>query len=234
MKRNLIPVYVAVFLIGATALWYFGHHRPAQKILEAEPKRVYKSTPLQPEGLSVTSNPSTNSTQEANEGDTDIEVEGIDTETENMANAATPEKNDNRQELSEDTDSDELNPQEELSVEDAAAAETFEKYFTAESEYQTAQEVAKEALKSGNNERIKAATEALKQARLQRNAALQNLAAYSEDAAEILAQVKETEKRADEVAAAFEDGYDAGMQELLAEFPFLRDMLIERGYLPSE
>ena len=38
MKRNLIPIYVALFLIGATALWYFGHHRPAQKILAAEPQ----------------------------------------------------------------------------------------------------------------------------------------------------------------------------------------------------
>ena len=56
MKRNLISIYVALFLIGATALWYFGHHRPAQKILAAEPQKVYKSTPLQPEGLSVKPN----------------------------------------------------------------------------------------------------------------------------------------------------------------------------------
>ena len=226
MKRYFMPIYVALFLIGATALWYFGHHRPAQKILEAEPQKVYKSTPLQPEGLSVKPMPS-DSIQKPREEDTDIEVESID-------NATTSEKIDDSQVHSEDADSEEPTSQEALSAEDAAAAETFEKYFTAESEYQTAQEIAKEALKSGNNERIKAATEALRQARLQRNEALQNLAAYSEDAAEILAQVKETEKRADEVAAAFEDGYDAGMQELLAEFPFLRDMLIERGYLPSE
>ena len=226
MKKYLIPIYIVLFLIGATALWYFGHHRPAQKILEAEPQKVYKSTPLQPEGLSVKPMPS-DSIQKPREEDTDIEVESID-------NATTSEKIDDSQVHSEDADSEEPTSQEALSAEDAAAAETFEKYFTAESEYQTAQEIAKEALKSGNNERIKAATEALRQARLQRNEALQNLAAYSEDAAEILAQVKETEKRADEVAAAFEDGYDAGMQELLAEFPFLRDMLIERGYLPSE
>ncbi len=226
MKKYLIPIYIVLFLIGATALWYFGHHRPAQKILEAEPQKVYKSTSLQPEGLSVKPMPS-DSIQKPREEDTDIEVESID-------NATTSEKIDDSQVHSEDADSEEPTSQEALSAEDAAAAETFEKYFTAESEYQTAQEIAKEALKSGNNERIKAATEALRQARLQRNEALQNLAAYSEDAAEILAQVKETEKRADEVAAAFEDGYDAGMQELLAEFPFLRDMLIERGYLPSE
>ena len=226
MKKYLIPIYIVLFLIGATALWYFGHHRPTQKILEAEPQKVYKSTPLQPEGLSVKPMPS-DSIQKPREEDTDIEVESID-------NATTSEKIDDSQVHSEDADSEEPTSQEALSAEDAAAAETFEKYFTAESEYQTAQEIAKEALKSGNNERIKAATEALRQARLQRNEALQNLAAYSEDAAEILAQVKETEKRADEVAAAFEDGYDAGMQELLAEFPFLRDMLIERGYLPSE
>ena len=186
MKKYLIPIYIVLFLIGATALWYFGHHRPAQKILEAEPQKVYKSTPLQPEGLSVKPMPS-DSIQKPREEDTDIEVESID-------NATTSEKIDDSQGHSEDADSEEPTSQEALSAEDAAAAETFEKYFTAESEYQTAQEIAKEALKSGNNERIKAATEALRQARLQRNEALQNLAAYSEDAAEILAQVKGNRK----------------------------------------
>ena len=42
MKRPLMPTYIALFLIGATALWYFGHHRPAQKILEAEPRKIYR------------------------------------------------------------------------------------------------------------------------------------------------------------------------------------------------
>ena len=39
MRKYPMPIYLVLFLIGATALWYFGHHCPAQKILEAEPKK---------------------------------------------------------------------------------------------------------------------------------------------------------------------------------------------------
>ena len=41
-------------------------------------------------------------------------------------------------------------------------AEAFEKYLTSESEYQAETEVLTEALKSGNSERIKSATNALR------------------------------------------------------------------------
>ena len=44
MKNFLVPIYIFIFLLGATALWYFGHHRPVQQILNAEPKKVYKTT----------------------------------------------------------------------------------------------------------------------------------------------------------------------------------------------
>ena len=42
MRKYPMLIYVVIFLIGATALWYFGHHRPAQRLLKAEPKKVYK------------------------------------------------------------------------------------------------------------------------------------------------------------------------------------------------
>ncbi|MDE0684024.1 MAG: hypothetical protein OXI63_13990, partial [Candidatus Poribacteria bacterium] len=126
--------------------------------------------------------------------------------------------------------------QETSSTEDAAAAEAFEKYFTAESEYQTAQEGMGEAFDSKNGERIKSATNALREARLRRNEALENLAVYSNDAVEILAQVWETERRTDETIAALkaEDAVAAqkrleAQQELFEKFPFLRDLLIEHG-----
>ncbi len=234
MKRHPIPIYVAVFLIGATALWYFGHHRPAQKILEAEPKRVYKSTPLQPEGFSVKPIPS-DSIQKPREEDTDIDVENVD-------NAATSEKIDDSHVHSEGADSEEPMSQELLSTEDAAAAEAFEKYVTAESDYQAAQErlkkafpfkntdpavsaiqEAKEALaesdhqavieelgkvlvsfESMDTDQIKSAVEAFREAELRRNEALENLAVYSEDAAEMLAQVKEAERRENEKRAESE------------------------------
>lgn len=231
MKKYPMLIYVVLFFIGATALWYFGHHRPAQKLLTAEPEMVYKSTPLQPSSdLSVKPEPS-DTIQKPREGDA-----GIDTESKDMGNTATSEKIDASQVHSENADAEESMSQEASSTENAAAAEAFEKYFTAESEYQTAQESMVEAFDTRNSERIKSATNALREAGLRRNEALQNLAVYSEDAMEILAQVWETERRADEVIAALkaEDAVAEqkrleAQQELFEKYPFLRDMLIQNG-----
>lgn len=47
MQKLSTFAYLAFFLIGATALWYFGHHRPTQEILTAEPRKIYRPvTPL--------------------------------------------------------------------------------------------------------------------------------------------------------------------------------------------
>ena len=46
MKKFNVTIYVVIFVLGATALWYFGHHRPTQQILNAEPKKVYKPVPI--------------------------------------------------------------------------------------------------------------------------------------------------------------------------------------------
>ena len=46
MKNFLVPIYIVIFFLSATAFWYFGHHRPAQQILNAEPKHVYISVPI--------------------------------------------------------------------------------------------------------------------------------------------------------------------------------------------
>ena len=251
MRKYLMPIYVVLFLIGATALWYFGHHRPAQKILEAEPKRVYKSTPLQPEGLSLKPIPS-DSIQESREDDTDIG-------TENTDNAATSEKIDDSQVHSEDADSEELVSQAAISAEDAAAAEAFEKYLTAESDYQAAEErlkrvfpfkdtdpamsaarEAKEALaesdyqavveelgevlvsfESMDTDQIKSAVEAFNEAKLRRKEALENLAVYSEDAAEMLAQVKEAERRESEERSESE----RRLRELRTQFRNIQDQV---------
>ncbi|MCG9130790.1 hypothetical protein J5I95_03820 [Candidatus Poribacteria bacterium] len=227
MRKYLTPIYVVLFLIGATALWYFGHHRPAQKILEAEPKKIYKSTPLPPKGLSVKPVPS-DAIQEPREADTDIAVEDID-------NAAMSKKIDDSQSHSEAVDSEESMPQEALLTKDAAA-EAYEKYLTAEADYQAAQERLKQvfpfkdtdhamsvtqetekalaesdhqaaieglgkvivSLESIDRDQIRSAVEAFKEAKLRRNEALENLAAYSENAAEMLAQVKEAERQENE------------------------------------
>ena len=233
MRKSLTPIYIVLFLIGATALWYFGHHRPAQKILEAEPKKIYKSTPLPPKNLSVKPAPS-DAIQEPREEDTDIEVEGVD-------NTPTPEKMDSNQDWNAGEGADKLVLQEDISVDDPAAAEAFEKYITAEADYQAALETFNKTLnidqiRSSQEETLEALKkfdqqaaleslnrtlslynrdelEALKEARRRRKEALQNLAPYSEDAAKLLEEITEKEKRAEERIA----GYEAKIRELEAQ-----------------
>ena len=243
MRKYLMPIYVVLFLIGATALWYFGHHRPAQQLLKAEPKKIYKSTPLPPKGLSAKPVPS-----EA------IQAPRIDTniETENTDPAATPEKLDNNQDRAEVTDVDELVIQEGLSVEDtAAAAEAFEKYVKAEADYQAAreklemalktsianskavtealaasdQQAAQEMLNNNNSDQLLPIGKAYIEAKSRRDEALENLAVYSEDAAEMLAQIKEAEKRENEMRTETVSEYDREIRELEAEVRELDEIL---------
>ena len=202
MKRSLMPTYIALFLIGATALWYFGHHRPAQKILEVEPKRVYKSTPLQPKSLPVTST-SSNPTHGINEGDTDIETEAIDIESEDMDSAVISEKIDNSQDRSADPDSDAFIPQEVLSPKEAAAIKVYEE---AQSEYLAAQDILQTALDTRPIDwnRISSANNNFKNAARNRKEALQELAPYSEDAARLLKEIEDAEERSDKKRAEFD------------------------------
>ena len=202
MKRYLMPTYIALFLIGGTALWYFGHHRPAQKILEVEPKRVYKSTPFQPKSLPVTST-SLEPTHGINEEGTDIEIEAIDTELEDIDNATISEKTDNNQDRSADPDSDAFIPQEALSPKEAAAIKVYEE---AQSEYLAAQDILQAALDARpiDWDRISSANNNFKHAARNRKKALQDLAPYSEDAARLLERIKGAEERSDEKRAEFD------------------------------
>lgn len=43
MKKSF-PLMLFVFLLGATALWYFEIQRPSQKMLNSKPKTIYKTT----------------------------------------------------------------------------------------------------------------------------------------------------------------------------------------------
>ena len=214
MRKYPMPIYIVLFLIGATALWYFGHHRPAQRLLKAEPKKVYKSTtPLQPSRLSVEPVPS-DTMQEPRDGNT---------KTEDTDNAAMPEKLDNSWNQNEDTNSDKLLPQEGLATEDPAAAEAYEKYLTAESEYLAAQDMLQAALEARpiDWDRISDETDNLKNAGRRRKEALQNLAPYSEDAAKLLEKMKENEKRAEEMTA----GLKAEIREYEAEIREMAEIL---------
>ncbi|MDE0084425.1 MAG: hypothetical protein OXU23_01835 [Candidatus Poribacteria bacterium] len=49
MKKYRVLTYLIFGLLGATIFWYFGHYRPAQKILKAEPVKKYNTvTPIKP------------------------------------------------------------------------------------------------------------------------------------------------------------------------------------------
>ena len=218
MRKYLTPIYVLLFLIGATALWYFGHHRPAQKILETDPVKVYKSTSLQPEELSVKSTPS-DVIQEPREGDTDREAEGIDIESEDMANAATSEKTDKDQDQVKDTGFDKLVPQDGLLTEDPAAAKAYEKYLIAESEYLAAQDILKAALDARpiDWDRIKSATNDSKNAARRRKEALQNLAPYSEAAVKLLEEMEEAERQSEEIMAEIREDDTRKIEDIIQE-----------------
>ena len=247
MKKYLIPIYITLFMIGVVALWYFGHHRPVQKILQAEPQTVYKSTSQQPSDLSVKPIPS-DSTQVFPDEDTDTEGEGID-------NASTSENMDSNQESRAGADKP---IQEDLLVDDPAA-EAYEKYASAELEYQAAQETLKKVFPFKNNDpamsaakeakeaisksdyqagieklttvltafenmdtaQIESAVEAYKEAKLRRNEALENLADYSEDAAEMLAELKEVERQENEARVQS----DRRLRELRKEFRNIQDQV---------
>ena len=219
MRKYLMLIYAVLFFIGATALWYFGHHRPAQKILEAEPKRVYKTTSVEPKSLPVPSTLS-DATQGINESSTGVEVEAIDTTSEDMANAATSEKIDNSQERSGNSDSDAFMPQEALSVEEATALEAYE---AAESEYLAAQDRLKAALDARpiDWERISSATNDLKNAARHRKEALQNLVPYSEAAVKLLEKMEAAERQSEEIMA----GYKAESREYETELREMKEIL---------
>ena len=221
MRKYLMPIYLVLFLMGATALWYFGHHRPAQKILEAEPKRVYKTIPLQPEDSSVKPTPS-DAIQKPREADIDRDAESIDIESEDMANTATPkkmDKNDKNQDQVEDTSFDKLVPQEGLETKDPAAAEAYEKYFTAESEYLAAQDRLKDALdvRPIDWDLIESATNDSENAARHRKEALQNLAPYSEEAAKLLEEMEKAEKTAEEIMSEIREDDTRKPEDIISE-----------------
>ena len=187
--------------------------------------KVYKSTPLQPEELSVKSTPS-DVIQEPREGDTDREAEGIDidsedidTESEDMANAATSEKTDKDQDQVKDTSFDKLVPQDGLSTEDPAAAEAYEKYLIAESAYLDAQDILKAALEARpiDWDRIKSATNDLKNAARHRKEALQNLAPYSEAAVKLLEEMEKAERRAEEIVSEIREDDMREVEDIILE-----------------
>lgn len=176
MKRFLIATCVLICIIGIFAVWYFGHQSTDSEELKGESK---DSLPIEnhPQEESSVSEP----TQKTGKDDTagEIETKRENSYTEKVNAAGSPAKN---AVLEGEKDDQTL-----LSAEDIAAGAAFEAYAKSEIVHKSAISKFKEALESGDSASLEAATETLKNARLNREEALRNLAPYSEAAAEILA-----------------------------------------------
>lgn len=125
MKNFRRPVYIALFLIAATAVWYFGHHRPAEKILKAEPKKVYRTT-LPPQNVPPVDSKSPINPAQTSQG-TEVEA-GV----ENMHGPSTTALPDeplpfSTQEVSGEQSGEGSMQQDTPSTEEVAAREAFEK-----------------------------------------------------------------------------------------------------------
>jgi len=196
MKKYVIPTCVVICVIGIFAVWYFGYQSSNPEELKSESK---DSLPIENHPQEESSVPE--STQKTDKGDTagEIETKRENSNTEKVNPAGNTDKNDVLE--------GEKEHQKLPSAEDIAAGAAFEAYAIAEMEYGLAIETAKEALKVKpiDNQRLKSATDDLKNARLRREAALRNLVPYSEAAAEMLAadeaRAAEAEKVIDRITA---------------------------------
>ena len=224
MKKFRIPIYIAIFLIGGTSLWYFGHHRPAQKILTADPVKIYSG---QPETVDTTQVEVPSSVTPA-QMDTTPEEDKMETPNAklkaDMDTTAPLTKNGEVNDPIDSTLSEEPGPQDIPSDEEVAA---FEDFFEAQSTYEGAQEQAIVALRSADREQIRLATEALRNTRLKRKDTLEKLAVYSEDAAELFIQAEAAAQDIDEQMAAFKAERRAEILRLMEEHPLLRDLFEE-------
>ncbi len=48
MKRFRLPIFIIVLVICVTGVWFFGWHRPNQKLRNAEPQEIYNTMPTMP------------------------------------------------------------------------------------------------------------------------------------------------------------------------------------------
>ncbi len=167
MKRFLIPTCVVLCIIGIFALWYFGHQSTDPEELKNESKDI---SPSVPDATRKTSK---------NDAAGEIEIKGDNSNTEKVNTAGSTAK--------KVVLEGEKEHQQSPSAEDVAAGAAFEAYANSEIAYKSAISKFKEALEFGDTSSIESATDTLKNARLNREETLRNLAPYSEAAAEILA-----------------------------------------------
>lgn len=158
MKRFLVPIYLFLFLLSSTAIWYFGHYRPAQAILKAEPKKVYKETLVAPAAKIIEKQATADHAHQGvtpGQGDTDINrfyTSSLTLESTDTVGADTVLQSQNDVEgilpPHKHTESEHSHSQEELAAEAAEfemiRAETAEMLANAKGELEAAQPLLKE------------------------------------------------------------------------------------------
>lgn len=232
MKKFLIPTCIVFCLLGA-ALWYFGHHRSDQKELKSESKdSVLIENHLQRDS-SVPE-----ATQKTDRGNTAGEIDSEKVGP-NAADGTTKNV----------VLEDEKEHQKPPSAEDVAAANAFEAYVKAEIEFDFFTESLKEALEATplDWEHINSVHKDRKDAMVRRKEALQNLAAYSEAAAEILAAeatlsaedaariaaIKEELDREKADMITDEQKRSAGIEEMRRQIEEMRKQIFD-GFSPEQ
>ena len=224
MKKFRIPIYIFIFLIGGTSLWYFGHHRPAQKILTADPVKIYGETPETVDATQVEVPSSVTPVQMDTTPEEDkMEAPNAMLKTD-MDTTAPLTKNGEVDDPIDSTRSEDPVPQDVPSDEEVVA---FEDFFEAQSAYEGAQEQSIVALRSEDPVQIRLATEALRNTRLKRKDTLEKLAVYSEDAAELFIKAEADAQDIDEQMAAFKAERRAEILRLMEEHPLLRELFEE-------
>lgn len=195
MKKVSVPTYFVLFLLCGITLWYFGHHRPAQKILKAEPKKVY--------GTKLSDSPNVVQTEQESVADAS-EQESREVEksakAKNLSNPLPLKPNPEKVDTAQHGNSISEKPEQEKTP-SPGEVKAFEAFLIAETEYIEEKEQFKKALISGDTDTLEAATFSMRNARIQRNEALRNLADTSEEASKLLAEIEVHEKEVEKEAA---------------------------------
>ncbi|MDE0086811.1 MAG: hypothetical protein OXU23_13920 [Candidatus Poribacteria bacterium] len=238
MKKVLVPTCVVLCIIGIFAVWYFGHQRSNQKELKSGSK---DSVLIEnhPQEESSVSEP----TQKTGKDDAarEIETKRDDSYPEKVNAAGGTAKNavleggKEHQKLS--------------SAEEVAAANAFEAYVKTEIEFDFLTESLKEALEASTLdwEHIDSVHKDRKDAMVRRKEALQNLAVYSEAAAEILAAeetlsaedaariaaIKEELEREGTEMIVDEQKRSAGIEEMRRQIEEMRKQIFD-GFSPEQ
>ena len=187
----LIPVTLLLIGIG---LWR--HHY--LKIMNAEPEKMYKSVPLQPNNLPTNAN-TPKVTPKKGEDNTDVEIEAEDA-TQRIDETISPEKTDNIDSPLGDTMVNVIAEQPILSPEAAAALKEYEEV---NSEYLAVYTELQPLLNARpiDWDAISLVNEKIRKVKQQRMDALSKLALYSDEALEELVDTIAQENEAATIMA---------------------------------